>query len=212
MISNTTIPAPISVLAFLALSGTLVIGALAVIALWFSGKQKAAWLVAKLGMGVVASYAAVLLAVSAMSHENVLRPDQEKYFCELDCHLAYSIAGVKQQTDTSGNTTTYVVTLRTYFDPGTISPQRPKDAPLLPNPRDVSLVDKDGHIYLPISSSGTAIATSLKPGDSYSTDLVFHVQQPLAQPRLLVTSSGWPERWLIGSEQSWLHGKTYFGL
>jgi hypothetical protein len=76
----------------------------------------------------------------------------------------------------------------------------------------VKLFDAKGAAYEPANISGMALLTPLKPGDSYTTQLVFDVPWKLENPRLLVTSEGWPERWLIGGEGSWGHGKTYFAL
>ena len=92
----------------------------------------------------------MLLTASATSHEWSLAPGEEKYFCEIDCHLAYSVAGVEQMKTIAGGETKqtaagtlYLVTVRTRFDEHTISPHR-GDGPLFPSPREVKLVDDQG--------------------------------------------------------------------
>jgi hypothetical protein len=47
------------------------------------------------GLILLGGYGTALLAASAISREWSLPPGEEKYFCEIDCHLAYSVAGVE---------------------------------------------------------------------------------------------------------------------
>ncbi len=99
----------------------------------------------------------------------MLALNDEKYFCEVDCHLAYSVTGVTQ-TKTLGNPpnqvtatgTFYVLTVKTRFDETTISPHR-GNGPLSPNPRTVSVVDDQGRTYFafPIRSGPTRSVTWL---------------------------------------------------
>jgi hypothetical protein len=177
-------------------------------------------------------YATALVGVSAASREWALSPGEEKYFCEIDCHLAYSVAGVnKVQTIGAGSTqkttngTFLVVSLRTRFDEQTISPNR-GDSPLTPTPRMVTLVDSQGHEYpvsppaqqsLDASLAGrsTSLTTPLHPGESYITQLAFDLPRAVSGLKLLVTSPTAPE-WLghilIGDESSILHKKVYLRL
>src|SRR5215470_16619692 len=90
------------------------------------------------GLAVAAGYGVLLLGVALQSRERTLSPGEKKYFCEIDCHLAYSIAGVE-----SAGPGTLAVTVTTWFDPSTTAPFR-GDAPLTPNPRVVYLVDDLG--------------------------------------------------------------------
>jgi hypothetical protein len=217
--SNMNFPAPAAVLGFLAAAAGLVLGALAVLVALFLRKNKIGGWIAKLAAAGAVFYFLLLSGFSLGSRTKNLSRGEEKYFCEIDCHLAYAVLDVHETKVASfGNGeqtargTFYVVTLRTRFDERTISPQRPKDAPLTPNPRVVRLLDAKGAAYEPVRISGPALLTPLKPGDSYTTQLVFDVPWKLENPRLLVTSEGWPERWLIGGEGSWGHGKTYFTL
>jgi hypothetical protein len=62
---------------------------------------------------------------------------------------------------------------------------------------------------------GTPLETSLKPSDSYTTQLAFEVPPSASTKslRLLITTTpGWPDRVVIGDENSLLHHKTYFAL
>jgi hypothetical protein len=151
---------------------------------------------------------ALLLTFSAVSHETDLTRGQEKYFCEIDCHLAYSVVEVNNHPD--GH---YTIKLRTRFDETTTSPNRPKDAPLAPSPREVRLIDSTGHEYAPVATAGTPLLTPLKPADSYITHLEFELPQSATGLRLLInTAPLWPDRVVIGDENSILHKKTYFAL
>jgi hypothetical protein len=107
----------------------------------------------------------------------------------------------------------YVITLRTRFDETTISPNRPKDAPLTPSPREARLFDDAGHEYTPVSIEGTPLLTPLKPAESCTTQIEFDVPKDATGLRLLLnTTPGWPDPIVIGDENSWLHKKTYFAL
>jgi hypothetical protein len=156
-------------------------------------------------------YALLLFGFSLASHDEVLVHGAEKYFCEIDCHLAYSVVGVKTQPDPAG--TRYLVTLRTRFDETTISTHRPKDMPLQPVPRTIHLMDAQGHRYTPESASSGPLSIPLIPGQSHLTELSFQVPAGAQALRLLIiTSSGWPDTMVIGDENSWLHKKTYFAI
>ena len=106
-----------------------------------------------------------------------------------------------------------MITLRTRFDETTTSPTRPKDAPLTPSPREVSLIDDNGVQYSPAATEGTPLLTPLKPADAYITRLEFTVPKNASGLKLLInTAPGWPDQIVIGDENSWLHKKTYFSL
>jgi hypothetical protein len=163
-----------------------------------------------MGTGL-ALYFALLIGFSLSSHANTLSRGQEKHFCEIDCHLAYSVVDVKTRTDAVSNE--YVVTLRTRFDETTTSPQRPQEAALTPSPREVRLIDSAGREYAPVSGSGTSLMTPLTPAGSYTTQLEFSVPKDATGLRLLLnTAPAWPDHLVIGDENSWGHKKTYFAL
>jgi len=202
--SNMNFPAPVAVLGFLAACGGFVFAAGSALIFWFARKPK----FARMSAAVIGTGTVLLLGFSAVSHETTLARGQEKYFCEVDCHLAYSVVDVKMRVD--GHT---LVTLRTRFDETTTSPSRPKDATLTPSPRAVRIVDGTGHEYSPLAAAGTPLLTPLKPADSYTTQLEFNLPRDAKGLRLLIkTAPQWPDYVVIGDENSWLHTKTYFLL
>jgi hypothetical protein len=209
--SNMNFPAPLAILGFLAACCGFFLAFGSALIFWFARKVKFARLATvAAGMGAVI-YFGLLFGFSAGSHETQLAPGQEKYFCEIDCHLAYSVAEVKTQADASSKN--YLVTVRTRFDPTTTSPNRPKDAALTPSPREIRLIDNAGKEYAPLASAGTSLMTPLKPADSYMTQFQFRVPKDVSGLRLLVrTTPAWPDHLVIGDENSWLHKKTYFAL
>jgi len=208
--SNMNFPAPVSVLGFLATMSALALSILAIVVAYFVRRPRIARLLLKGTAAGVIVYGALLLALSWASHEHLLRQGQEKYFCEIDCHLAYSVVSVKAEL--TGRAKTYTITLRTRFDETTISSCRPKYVPLTPNPRTITLLDEHGNRWPLTASSGVPLTTPLKPGDVYLTELQFQAPVDVTGLRLLLTSSAWPERLLIGDEQSPFHGKTWFAL
>jgi hypothetical protein len=209
--SNLNFPAPIAVVGFLAAAGGLFVAAAAILIFWFARKLKFARRTAIVIGGGGAIYLALLVGFSASSRNQTLALGQEKYFCEIDCHLAYAVVDVKTNADATS--LDYVVTLRTRFDETTISPSRPKDAPLTPSPREVHMIDELGREYVPVATSGTSLMTPLKPAESYTTELKFRVPGDVRGLRLLVnTTPAWADHLVIGDENSWLHKKTYFAL
>jgi hypothetical protein len=202
-------PAPLQVLAFLG-SATLA-GVLVLVSLYGFARKKA-WAKKALGTlaGGVGLYFLLMAGFSMFSHEQTLPRGQEKYFCEIDCHLAYSVADVEWVGN--GPTRALAVTVRTRFDESTISAHRPKDAPLMPNPRKVVLVDGAAHSYAHSGVEGTPLTKELIPGQSYTTTLTFPVTHADSSLRLLITSTDGPMMLLIGNEMSWGHKKTYLAF
>ena len=208
--SNMNFPPPASVLGFLAACGGTFVAAAAALVAWFIRKPRIVRALALLVAAGAVVYFGLLFGLSLASHDSVLNRGQEKYFCEIDCHLAYSVVEVK--TESAAVTTRYFVTLRTRFDETTISPRRPKDATLTPNPRILRLIDASQREYSPAAVHGTPLDTPLKPTDSYTTQLEFDLPKGPSAFRLLVTTKGSEQRLMIGDENSWLHKKTYFAL
>jgi hypothetical protein len=205
MNTNMSIPAPGAVLGFLAVFGGMILALLLAAVAMFSGKKKFAGTVAKVALAGEAIYLAVLLGFSFASQEKTLQKGEEKYFCEIDCHLAYSV----QWAGYNGSALT--VAVRTRFDERTISQQRGNGA-LTPNPRRIWLVDKAGRSHAVVSVQETSPATPLRPGESYVTLFTFEPVDEFSRTRLLISSDGWPEYFLIGGENSLLHKKTYLAL
>jgi hypothetical protein len=177
---------------------------------------------------IILGYGAVLLGASLLSSEIVLPVGGCKYFCEVDCHLGYSISGAQTATalgpeiqKTTAEGKFVVVRVKTWFDPSTISPRR-GDGPLTPNPRGVLLRDDAGHSYsispegqaalARVTNSSAPFTQSLRPGESYTTDLVFDVARESRGLRLLLTEDDPETRLVIGHENSLLHKKIYLGL
>jgi hypothetical protein len=211
--SNMNFPAPLAVLAFLAAAAGIFLALAAAVIAWFARKPKFARACLLTVSAGAALYLALLVSFSLASHPRILAHAQEKYFCEIDCHLAYSLLDVKAEPGTAS--THYTVTVRTRFDETTTSPSRPKDAPLNPGPRTVLLIDAAGHQYRPVSIEGTPLQTPLQPSDSYTTQLSFDVPPAIDTKSLrllLTTTPAWPDRVVIGDENSLLHHKTYFAL
>lgn len=187
------------------------------------GRVRRTLVVAALG---VAGYLAAMLAFSLSSAEMVLARGEEKHFCELDCHLAYSVVRVKR-AESLGTTAAkrgefYIVTVRTRFDEKTISSGR-GDAPLTPNPRTLAVLDERGERYEPSEEgrlaleraeggAGTPLMTPLRPGESYTTELVFDLPRAAQATTLLLNESILPTRFVIGHENSLMHKQTKFRL
>ncbi len=210
--------APLVALAFLG-TGCLVFAAAVggAIALAFRKLAVARWIGAS-GLLAVSGYAALLLGAAFLSRERTLAPGEKKYFCELDCHLAYSVARASLG-GASGRSR--AVTIRTWFDPSTIASFR-GNGPLSPNPRIVYLVDSGGRRFDPSPASQKAwdgehgptvpLTKALRPGESYETTLVFDLPDGAPGLRLFLGDPPGIENVLIGHENSPLHKKTYFAL
>lgn len=234
------------VLAFLGTSVTLAVTAFALVVVRVIGERRlsrwvgtaSGWLFNGWGLArkiavsagvLVLGYSAVLVAASATSRDWTIAPGEEKYFCEIDCHLAYSVTGVDRtktirtvpnQTAAAG--VFYILTVRTRFDERTISPHR-GNGPLTPSPRVVMLVDDQGRSYsispegqrameLSLGDRWTPLMQPLRPGESYATPLVFDLPANARAAKLLITTAvepAWLGRFLIGDEGSLFHKKVY---
>ncbi len=213
MNSNMNLPSVLSAVALLGTVATLLLCMLTGIGLGFAKKYKALRLTAVFALIVVTLYAGSMLLFSMASTTVKLNQGQEKYFCEFDCHLAYSIVSAGLQPDPQiPDETKYVVELQTRFDPTTISPRRGNGF-LKPNPRDVVLIDEEGRQFRPAEIQGPSLMTPLRPGESYRTRLIFELQSQPSHPLLWVHSVDQAPEWMmIGNEVSPLHRKVYFRL
>jgi len=211
MYTNVNLAAPIGALALLGTGFLLFIAAVVLLESLLVRKQTRARLVFIAMMMIGALYAMTMLIFSFASHDQLLARGQEKHFCELDCHLAYSI--VDSQTDKSnrGGTPATVITIKTRFDETTIAPWRGNGL-LYPNSRALSLVDERGQTYRPVSQAGTPLSTPLRPGDSYTTEVAFNLPANSKPVALLLSEDAWETHLLIGHENSPLHGKTKFQI
>ena len=234
MDTNVNLDALIASLALMAVCGLIFVAAIALV---FSIVQRksalaGAVLIAMVTIGAI--YLGLLLVFSFRSGDKLLARGEEKYFCEMDCHLAYSITEVREtkileDQFNPGNSlnrvtaggTFWLVTIRTRFDENTVSPTR-GDAPLNPNPRIVYVLDERGTRYLPSpegqvilarsQDSGKAMSTPIRPGETYTTTVVFDLPVDVRNPALLIQDDHPITRLIIGHENSPFHKKIRFQL
>lgn len=220
--------APIVVLLFL---GTVFVLGISLLVLFYGAARRSAFF-AKVGAGaaitIAAGYFLLLAGVSLASSEQTLPPDGWKYFCEIDCHLAYSLVSAQTTTalgpelqQITAHGEFVILQVKTWFDERTISAHR-GNGPLTPNRRRVLLVDETGRSYDPspegrfalarTGNNSTAMAQALHPGESYATDLVFDVPKTARGLRLLLIEDDPETRFVIGHENSLLHKKIYFDV
>jgi hypothetical protein len=196
-------------LAFLGTAFLLAGLAVATLVAFVHGKRRMADRISAAGAACAMLYASALLAASLSSREKVLRKGDRKYFCEIDCHLAYSLEA--SSLFPAGTRSRAVATIRTWFDERTIGARR-GNAPLTPNPRVVYALDEEGNRYEPSSSAETPLARALRPGESYTTTFVFDLPAGARRPRLFVGNAAGVELLLIGHENSLLHKKVFFEI
>lgn len=228
MNTNVNLEAALGVLAFLGACAVFalicIVAAQALIAR--KGGRFRTALAAALAWAVI--YLGVILIFSFTSREKTLARGEEKHFCEIDCHLAYSVTDVSRvktlgagQSEATARGLFYVVTLRTRFDETTISPAR-GNSPLRPNSRVLTVFDSEGRSYSPSvegqralelsQSTGTPIETPLRPGESYTTAFVFDLPEDARNPTLLLNEGELVTHFVIGHENSPLHKKVLFSL
>lgn len=228
MYTNVNLAAPVGVLLFLGTGFLLFVVGLA---LAYSVIRKKFGLTrfALMALAAIAGlYLGVMLIFSFASDNKVLARGQEKHFCEIDCHLAYSVTDVRE-TKTLGDAprqvtaagTFRVVTIKTRFDETTIGPTR-GNGRLYPNSRVLAVIDESGKKYLPSSpgqsalessqAAGTPITTPLRPSETYTSSFVFDLPADIRHPTLLIHEDEAVTSFLIGHENSPLHKKTRFQI
>jgi hypothetical protein len=228
MNTNVNLAAPVGVMTFLGTGFLFFMAALILIQSLIAKKRGRARVVLVVMLVIAGAYSAAILIFSFASHEIVLARGAEKHFCEIDCHLAYSIVNTRQ-SNTAGNSGDHsivrsvytIVTIKTRFDESTIASGR-GNALLYPNSRVLTLVDDRGNKYAPSAdgqreldgsqSSGTSLTTSLRPGESYLTAVVFELPPDVQTSTLLINEGDWVTHFVIGHENSPLHKKTRFQL
>jgi len=219
--------APIVVLLFL---GSAFLLGVSLLVLAYSALRRSRVL-AIFGAGLAAlfagGYAFLLFGAALLSHEKIVPQGAWKYFCEIDCHIAYSIEDVQTATAHGRETQKLsaqgqfvMIRLKTWFDERTISPHR-GNSPLGAGNRLVTLLDQAGHAYFPSSRAQAALGLAssdsvslnqpLRPGESFTTTLVFDIPQSARNLRLLVAdpADDWLGRMIVGHESSPLHEKIY---
>ena len=234
MDTNVNLDAPIAALALLTVCGLIFVAAVALV---FSIVQRRSALAGAAVIAIVAVgaiYLGLLLVFSFRSGDKLLARGEEKYFCEMDCHLAYSITEVRETKTledpfnpgdslnrVTANGTFWLVIIRTRFDEKTASPTR-GNAPLNPNPRIVYVLDEHGNRYLPSADGqhilvrsqdpGKPMSTPLRPGETYTTTVVFDLPADVKNPTLLIQDDHPLTRFIIGHENSPFHKKIRFQL
>ena len=210
MNTNVNLEAPLAALALLGTAFLIFVAAIVLIQSLVVRKLRRAKFVTFAMIAVVAFYGSGVVAFSFASHNNLLARGQEKHFCELDCHLAYSIVNVAPAASLAGENAV-MVTIKTRFDETTISRSRGNGL-LYPNPRALTLYDDRGNFYAPQSLSGTPLTMPLRPGESYTTEVVFTLPSGVKPARLLLNESDWITHLVMGHENSPFHQKTEFQL
>jgi len=212
--------APVAALAFLGTVALLLLCCLVAL-IGAVGKSRTTVVGAlSAGLTILVGYAAVLLSVSLFSKDVQISHGAWKYFCEIDCHIAYTVGGF-EMVESAASGRFAIVELKTWFDPMTISPHR-GNGPLTPNRRTVALFDDRGRKFAPSSKTEAVLASrrlystplreALRPGESYVSYVVFEVPPDALGLRLLLTSSE-EEGFLIwDDENSPFHHKAYFAL
>ncbi len=228
MFTNVNLSAPIGVLSFLVTSFLIVV---TVVALVYSIVKRKIGLrrASILAMAAIAAmYLGLMLVFSLRSSDKVLARGEEKNFCEIDCHLAYSITDVRESRTIGEGTNAVtargvfrVITIKTRFDQNTISPTR-GNSPLRPNSRDLTLIAGDGRKFSTSATgqtaleslrlAGTPITNPLRPGETYTTTVAFDVPTDVSNPTLLIQESQPLTRLVIGHENSLLHKRIRFQL
>src|SRR5713101_1631979 len=228
MYTNVNLAAPVGVLAFLGTGLLFLVAALALVGSLIARKFRFAKFVLIAMLAIGGLYVGAMLAFSLAGREKVLARGEEKHFCEIDCHLAYSITNVRQTRTlgTAPNQSTAqgiytIVTIKTRFDENTIAPWRGNGL-LYPNSRVLTLVDERGGKHTPSDvaqhalegsqTSVTPLTAPLRPGESYTTEIVFDLPADVKSATLLLNEGDFVTHFIIGHENSPLHKKTSFQI
>jgi hypothetical protein len=218
MNTNVNLAAPVGALALLGTSFLFVVAAIVLIQSVIVRKWRRAKFVSVVMLAICTLYLGAILIFALASREKVLTRGEEKHFCEIDCHLAYSIANVQQaktlgaaRNQSSAQGAYTIITIKTRFDETTIAPWRGNGL-LYPNSRELTLIDERGNRYGATSQSGTPLTTPLRPAESYTTDLVFDLPTDARAAKLLINEGEWITHFVIGHENSPLHKKTSFEI
>jgi hypothetical protein len=228
MYTNVNLAATLGALALIGTCLLLIV--LALVSVYFLIRRRST--TARLTLVAIALIAGIYLAAMLIfafrSREYLLLRGEEKYFCELDCHLAYSLTAVSETTTLGEGRDLItaagvfrIVTIKTRFDETTIGSTR-GDGLLYPNARVVTISDANGKQYFPVPKAqaalekshvaGTAMTVPLRPGDSYTTSLVFDLPAEFKAGTLLIQEGELTTRFVIGHENGLFHKKTRFRI
>jgi len=218
MYTNVNLAAPIGALALLGAGFILFVGAILLVQALIVRKSGRAKLFLALMLMFGFAYFGVMLIFSVVSHDKLLPRGEEKHFCELDCHLAYSIIKTAQAKTIGDNGKPAIaqgqftiVTVQTRFDETTIGPRR-GDGLLYPNGRALTLIDERGNRYGPAIQIGTPLTSPLRPAEAYTTQIAFDLPESVKATTLLINEDGWETHLIVGHENSLFHGKARFQL
>ena len=228
MYTNVNLAAPVGVLLFLGTGFLLFVAGLALVYSVLSKKFGFTRLTLIAMAAIAGLYLGLMLIFSFASSEKVLAHGQEKHFCEIDCHLAYSVAEVRE-SKTLGEAPRQVtaagmfrvITIKTRFDETTIGAAR-GNGQLYPNSRVLSVIDESGKEYYPSPHAqsaleysqvaGMPLTTPLRPGETYTSSFVFDLPTDIRNPTLLIREGEAVTSFVIGHENSLLHKKTRFQI
>ena len=218
--------APLVVLAFLGTAFLVIVSLFVAFVAALRKARRLALVSVSMAAVVVFLYASVLAGFSLASRDVILPETAWKYFCEIDCHIAYSVESVQAlragpEFGPSPESKVLIVELKTWFDPSTISAHR-GNGPLTPNERKIRLIDQKGREFATSPKTevvlrahnlqSVSLHTPLRPGESYSSHFVFEVPEDARDLRLLVTSAEEVDVAIWGHESSPFHGKAYFRI
>ena len=196
-------------LALLGMVATVVLALAGMVVLLLLNRIHLARIAALFGASVLGAYVAVLLALSVASSTRTLPPGQLKFFCEIDCHVAFDVISTPVRVGD-----TLKLTLRERFRRETISDRR-GDAPMTPGTRIIALVDERGELFPPIESvqlDAAPMFAPMRPGESHRAELRFLVPAEAKLRGLLVETAEPFAKLLIGHERSPLHCKVLLDL
>src|SRR6516162_819856 len=124
MYTNGNLEAHLSALLFLGCAALIFFLLVAAAILFFARRRWAPYPLIAIA-AIVTGYGLLLAAFSYTSFDRTARRGDEKYFCEMDCHIAYSVQNV-ERAKSIGNVAAQgefvIVTLRSHFDERTIAP------------------------------------------------------------------------------------------
>ena len=207
----------------------MTIGGLVVAGILFgvASLHQSAWL-KKFVLGGVAIwfafYFALLLGSSLMSKERLIPVGDTdgKAFCGfyLDCHLHAAVTGV-MRAKAIGNKTAvgefYIVRVKVFSDA-----RNPSVAFRLLQPKarivmaDGTKLERDLDAEALLPTADVELGADIKGRQTIEKDIVFDVDQPSPDLKLLITEGygidKWIERSLIGDDDSLFHKQTYFAL
>jgi len=222
MYTNGNFEAHMAALCFLGTAGLSLVLLVATLVLFCTRRRWAKYTLGAVAV-LLAGYAAMLAFFSFASYDRTAKRGDEKFFCALDCHIAYSVQNVervKSIGDLTAQGEFVVVTVRSHFDERTIAPWRGNGA-LTPDPPKFELVG-GGRAYAKSEAGQRAwdrehppshgITDPLRPGESFETTWVFEAPAGDDSLRLYAGWHGFPSYVLVGDEATPGHGKTYLAL